>query len=184
MEKVHKNKILWADPVFKERMLLALKNRRKSSPFDRFIKKIRKTECCWIWEHSKYGSGYGVFYDWKKLTVAHRFSYTYFNGEIPEGNVVMHKCDNELCVNPEHLSVGTQSENINDMISKGRNRKIETYVGGEGSHNAKLTNEQVKQIRKIYIPGKSSSYKIADEFNVTSSTILNIIHGKTYKIKI
>ena len=77
---------------------------------------------CWIWKGAKNNLGYGQFHitGFRPMFMAHRVSYAIFIGPIPEGYVVMHKCDNHLCVNPAHLTVGNQQENIQDMISKGR----------------------------------------------------------------
>ena len=64
---------------------------------------------------------------------AHRFSYVLHNGPVPEDMVVMHLCDTPLCVNPEHLRLGTQKDNLQDMYSKRRNRSIETYAQQSGN---------------------------------------------------
>lgn len=78
-----------------------------------FLKKINKTSTCWIWKACVYGNNkYGKFWDGKNQSAAHRFSFRYFKGKIPKEKVVMHSCNNPLCVNPEHLSLGTQKENI------------------------------------------------------------------------
>jgi len=79
---------------------------------------------CWEWTASQARGGYGQFTtsvkDGRTWYRAHRFSYTAHKGEIPEGMVVMHSCDNPCCVNPEHLSVGTHADNIRDRDAKGR----------------------------------------------------------------
>lgn len=80
---------------------------------------------CWIWGRSTMSSGYGHISSGRREGIrmlgAHRVSYEMFNGPIPPGLVVMHSCDEKLCINPAHLSVGTKSENSRDMTRKGRN---------------------------------------------------------------
>ena len=76
---------------------------------------------CWNWTAGRFERGYGAFaYGRKRPGYAHRFSYELHCGPVPDGMVVMHKCDNKKCVNPDHLQVGTQKENINDSVNKGR----------------------------------------------------------------
>lgn len=95
---------------------------------DRFFAKVNKTPACWIWTGSTSGSkGYGKFsvtsrlYG-RKMVRAHRFSWVLHHGVIPRGEHVLHRCDNPLCVNPDHLFLGTQRTNLQDMIQKGRHR--------------------------------------------------------------
>lgn len=82
---------------------------------------------CWNWLKSKQHRGYGnVRYD-GKWRMAHRVAYYTTKGPIPEGNVVMHICDNPSCVNPKHLKTGTQSDNLRDMMAKGRRKYPSKY---------------------------------------------------------
>lgn len=131
----------------------------------RFLNKIELIPFhgCWEWSASTY-NGYGKF-RYKNHTIkAHRFSYMVFNGEIPKGLCVLHKCDNRACVNPKHLFIGTYSDNNMDKAKKNRQPK-------------KLNVEQIKKIRKLNL----SSRKIAAMFNVTKKTILDIKNGINWR---
>lgn len=87
--------------------------------------KINLETGCWEWVRSRNNSGYGQAYWKKKIASAHRTSWQIFNGDIPKNTWVLHKCDNKICVNPEHLWLGSRQDNVDDMCSKGRQ-----YRGG------------------------------------------------------
>lgn len=93
---------------------------------ERFFSKVKKTNSCWIWIADKFNNGYGRFkfkIDNKfKSCGAHRVSWRLHNGEIPKGMSVCHTCDIPLCVNPEHLFLGTALDNALDKVSKNRQR--------------------------------------------------------------
>lgn len=120
---------------------------------------------------------------------AYRTSWRLHHGDIPEGLMVCHKCDNGICVNPKHLFLGTALENNHDMIAKGR-AKFQRYPvnhpirekfepRGERSHHHKLTNNDVFQIRHMKENGASLS-EIAQEFEVNQSTISLIVNRKRW----
>lgn len=89
---------------------------------DRLLKKIKidSVTDCWIWQGGKNNIGYGMIRDEHGMRTTHRVSYEIHKGMIPKGMCVLHSCDNPLCVNPNHLRVGTHKDNTQDMISKGR----------------------------------------------------------------
>ena len=91
------------------------------NPVERFWGNVKKTSSCWLWTGYKEKDGYGRFRVGRgKRMRAHRFSWLYLRGDIPENKIICHKCDNPICVNPDHLFVGTHKENTTDMFNKGR----------------------------------------------------------------
>ena len=93
------------------------------SPLKRFWRSVKKTNTCWLWTASKDTNGYGQFSVKGRDVTVHRFSYELHKGKIPKGSwygttCVLHKCDNTLCVNPKHLFLGSQQENIKDRDNK------------------------------------------------------------------
>ena len=100
----------------------------------RFRGFINKTDSCWLWTSHKQGQyGYGGFTVRHRTYSAHRISWMIYKGEIPKGILVLHKCDVPMCVNPDHLYLGTCADNHRDMIQRKRAR----YHYAERSHCAK-----------------------------------------------
>lgn len=99
---------------------------------------------CWLWTGYLFSSGYGGFNTKNgRHTHAHRYSWTLHRGPIPDDLIVCHKCDVRCCVNPDHLFVGTYSDNANDMHAKGRNNTPR----GERHVKARLTDQNIRDIR-------------------------------------
>jgi hypothetical protein len=94
---------------------------QRLTPEERFWLKVEKTESCWIWIGACKGSlEYGNFYLSRGVYVyAHHFSWELHFGPIPEGKQVLHSCDMPRCVNPGHLEIGTQCDNVYDALTKG-----------------------------------------------------------------
>lgn len=130
-------------------------------------------ECgCWLWTGGRYSNGYGAMPLGRisENMPAHRFSYQRYKGEIPPGIFVCHKCDTKTCVNPDHLFLGTHTQNMRDMRKKGR------APIGERHGGAKLTEGQVLLIRK----DPRALIPIAAEYGVSEASIHNIKHFKTW----
>lgn len=125
---------------------------------------------CVMFPGCKSHRGYGLLRHNGKLKHAHRVSYEIFNGNIPEGAYVCHKCDNRACVNPDHLFIGSHAENMEDMIYKGRQLK------GQQVHTCKLTPEQVIDIKKDV----RSQRKIAAHFGISKSAVGKIKRQETW----
>jgi hypothetical protein len=139
---------------------------------------------CWNWRGATSGKGYGVMCvtrkrGAKRLEYAHRLSVELLRGVIPGDKVVLHKCDNPPCCNPEHLLVGTQQENILDMFAKGRGRR-DNPARGERQHLAKMTEEKVRLARKLRGAGISFR-KLAIRFGMSKSAMRAAVVGETWK---
>lgn len=145
----------------------------------RFWANVRKSDGCWNWIGRKVKSTKKLFYGTLKIgehgMLAHRFSWELHNGEIPLRKQVLHKCDNGLCVRPDHLFIGTQLDNVRDMIAKGR-RVYGRVV---------LTPEQRAIIKKRYVPycRKNGASALADEMGLNVSTVTCAATGRRWKDK-
>lgn len=131
---------------------------------------------CWDWIGAKNKKGYGCLSYKNKTTIAHRLSYLLFIGEIPKDLHVLHRCDNPKCINPNHLFLGTDLDNSNDKISKGR--FVCSY--GKDNGNSKLTDEQVVDI-KIKIKKGLSFASISRTYEVSETTIAYIAKNKSWR---
>jgi hypothetical protein len=120
--------------------------------------------------------GYGEIVILGKTYQAHRVSYESAYGEIPKGLHVLHYCDNRSCVNPKHLGIGTQQDNMNDMLRKHRSRDSR----GENNENAKLTWEKVREIRAECAKGFTQR-SIAKLYGVDYTTVNHIVRNYTWK---
>ena len=150
-----------------------------SDSIRRFLDKvdILGRDDCWEWNASRNSLGYGCFTaPHSKWVKAHRYSFEMFKGEIPNGLCVCHSCDNPPCVNPIHLWLGTLLDNHKDMRSKGR------WVSevGENAFAAKLTDEEVRAIRRDYISGKGVQMFVR-KYNISTSLAQNIVTRRSWK---
>lgn len=147
----------------------------------RFWERVAVGEGCWLWTAKRTDEGYGYLmvkqighrkYMWK----AHRVSYLLHHGAIPANRLLRHTCDTPACVNPAHLIVGTQAENVEDMDRRGRRR-----VGiGERQNSHKLTAAAIPIIRQRYADGETLQ-AIADAYGVTNQSIHAVVTYKTWR---
>lgn len=130
---------------------------------------------CWLWERQNKGgsSNYGLTYVNGKRITAHRQSWIENNGPIPTGMHVLHKCDVPLCVNPNHLYLGTHQQNMRDLHERTRRY-------GENHWNSKLTASQVNEIKEKAKLGVTG-YSLAKKFGVNEETVYDILNGRTWK---
>lgn len=165
---------------------------------------------CWIWTACKTTNGYGQFHAIGEYR-AHRVAHRLFLGDIPPTALVLHKCDNRVCVNPEHLFLGTPQDNSDDMIKKSRHTgpnnpatgdhhgtkthpesilrgdrhwsmvHPDKIVKGENHGMAKLTEESIKYIRSKFIQGETTYKELGRMFGVTKAHIRDIIQRKCWK---
>ena len=164
------------------------KQRAIDNKFQRLLDSCNlSVDGCWNWNKSLTIKGYGKFggirvngkSNWK---IAHRVSYELFYGEIPKGLFVCHTCDNPKCVNPDHLWLGTNNDNVQDMIRKGR-KHIPTSesVSGEKNPNSRLKLKQVQEIKFFIKEGNKTLKEIADLYSVTGTLIWRIKDGRAWK---
>lgn len=133
---------------------------------------------CWEWQAGLSDSGYGRISYLGKDDKSHRVSWMLTYGKIPNKLSVLHKCDNPPCVNPAHLFLGTQLDNMKDMTNKGRGNP---YVGtGEENPRAKLKSHDVVRIRELYEAGNTLK-SLANVYKVSSTQILSIVSRKAWK---
>lgn len=124
---------------------------------------------CWEWQSAHNQAGYGQFIIGRPgngVISVHRWAYEHFVGPIPDGLLVLHKCDNSRCSNPDHLYVGTQKDNTNDKKARGRYAKTHVF----GPRHRKLTDDDVRAIRLDERP----QYVIAAAYKISESHVSGI----------
>lgn len=158
---------------------------------ERFWEKVEKTPYCWVWTGASSRSKNhrkGRFYLDEKLWLASRFMWVHLlNRPLPDGHFVLHTCDNGLCVRPEHLFSGTQKDNMQDAVRKGR-MHLQSHpkntpknlpwprLSGEGHPNARLDANQAREIFK----SNQSAPALAKIYGVSKSTIRDLRAGITW----
>lgn len=153
------------------------RNTPPSDPAD-FWSRVNKGDGCWMWTGAKMKKrrGYGAV-RWDGITkYTHRVSWEITNGEIPDDMIVCHRCDNPPCVRPDHLFLGTDKDNYDDMVAKGR--RVVRVLSGEESASAKLSNAQVETIREEYRAGGTSTPKLGRKYGISQTHAYDIVNRK------
>ncbi len=132
----------------------------------RFWAKVDKSGECWVWTGARWSFGHGAVSINRVVHGAHRISWQFANGEIPDGMNVLHHCDNPPCVNPAHLYLGSFADNGRDMAVRARGRN-------------KLTFDQVREARTRAALGESLE-SIARGLPVCSASVRSAVRGLTY----
>ena len=130
---------------------------------------------CLPWLGRRNADGYGVFYFYWRMMAAHRLSVLFNRGNFPRSKLVCHTCDHPWCVNPQHLVLGSPAWNMRDAAAKGR----KPGKPGQTNGNARLTAEDVRQIRKLLEAGKTQS-EVALAFGVSQVNISLIKNGRSW----
>lgn len=147
------------------------------SDHHRLWERVRKGEHdkCWPWTATQDRDGYGVIDIDKKQHRVHRLMYFMSFGPFNSSLYVCHRCDVPSCVNPAHLFLGTNDDNMADMVSKGRQAR------GEGQADAKLTNNLVQNVRADYETGRYTMAELAERYDLGRSTVGRIVRGESWK---
>jgi hypothetical protein len=157
-------------------------SRVRRSVDERFWEKVDRSggaDACWPWTASRDALGYGFFRVSTRQSMwkSHRVAWLLTRGERPS-LLVCHRCDNPPCCNPAHLFLGTNADNIADRDAKGRTAVGMVTHFGEASPLAKLSDEQVRQIRELYAGGGISQAAIAARYGVAQTHVGRIVRGK------
>ncbi len=153
---------------------------------ERFWAKVKKGDGCWEWTAAT-TKGYGHIGIKGKMIYAHRLSWELENGKIPDGLHVLHKCNNPLCVKPDHIYLGTQKDNVGDAITLGTHistRRSPLFGDidqcGEKNPSAKLTRFQVGGIRRSRGDGMTIK-ELSNLYSISKSQIQRIISNESWK---
>lgn len=161
----------------------------RGDPAVRFWARVDRSDPdgCWLWLGAKRSDkGYGGVWDGERWTHSHRFAYTLTYGPITDGLWVLHKCDNPPCCRPDHLFLGTQLDNIHDMLDKGRYRSgpalhPERMPKGEAHGQAKATADTVRAIRERYAAGGITHKELGREYGLSRLTVGDIIRRRIWR---
>ena len=142
---------------------------------ERFWRKVRKTDGCWMWDATRLERGYGVISNKGRFLRAHRVSYELHYGSIPTDMCVLHSCDNPSCVRPDHLRLGSRADNAADKVAKKR------HAFGERHGKAKVSDQQVLEMRQLYRTGQMRVCDLARKYGLRDASICLILAGINFK---
>ena len=152
------------------------RGRKPIPPLQRIMEKITPlTECgCWVYDGSVDKNGYARIKIGSRCALAHRTVWEELHGKLPSISVkVRHSCDIRCCVNPDHLSIGSQRDNVHDAINRGR----ASHPAGESHWKAKLTEKVVEEIRNSPLSGSEWARRL----KMDQSTINDIKSGRGWR---
>lgn len=141
-------------------------------------KSLRAENGCLVWQAALDNWGYGIVRHNGRMRKSHRVAWELVNGPIPEDKIVCHTCDNPQCIEVSHLWLGTNKENRDDMVKKGRQR----VLYGPDNPSYKLTPELIAEILAECTAGKPK-HQIAWDFGLAHSTVYNIFNYGTSEFK-
>lgn len=146
------------------------------------LKKVNKESGCWEFTQSTAKSGYGqISFNGKRGLLVHRVSYAMFNGDIPDGMFVRHTCDNRKCFNPEHLVLGTNADNMQDVRDRGTGKVV--TGSGEEHYNSVWTERDILAIRAMALEAEDwTTAEIAEKVGkgITPNEVFRIVTGRTW----
>lgn len=145
------------------------------------VKAVVTESGCWEWTGADTSKGYGFIdlknWEWpERVVLVHRLVYRLCVGPVPKGLCVLHRCDNPPCINPTHLFLGDNLDNIADKMAKGRHRS----PVGEEHGNSRMTAEAVMRLRSRAAKGQSAA-SLAHEFHISETSVRDIIKGRTWR---
>ena len=143
----------------------------------RLLSKSERVGECLLWTGRKIWSGYGTIGIRSHSTAVHRVAYKMWNGDIPKGMYVLHKCDIRHCIEPSHLYLGTHHDNMKDMVERDR----QYHPLGELHKMSKFKDENILEIRALYASGKYSQADLSRKYEVCGPCIHNIVKRKSWK---
>ena len=143
-----------------------------------FFQRIGDAEECWLWSGAKNDKGYGQISIEGKVLYAHRVAYELVYGPVDDDLEICHHCDNSSCVRPNHLFIGTHHDN---MVDAGRKGHMRRNMQGSRHPATRLTEDDIRQIRKRYAVGGITYSKLALDYDVGWTTIQKIITRKSWQ---
>jgi len=143
---------------------------------ERFMNSVNKTDSCWLWKGKIPAHGYGYIQINKKCYRAHRVSWEIYFGEIPKGMLVCHKCDVPSCVNPDHLFLGSDADNMRDRDEKCR----VAHNKGEKCGKSKIKESDVIAIKTLFKSGATQT-EIGNKLGINRKNVFNIVRGVSWR---